>query len=257
MLVYEVAGQGVPIVLLHAFPLSHAMWKDSVAPLARLGRVIAPDLPGFGRSPRQPTPSIPEMALSVVAMLDALAAREPAVVAGLSMGGYVAFELLRQFPARVRALGLFSTRAGPDTTEQRQTRRWMAEQIRREGLEPFTHTILPKLLGKTTLATQQSVVEQVSWLIMANKPDGAADALVAMSRRQDSTPLLSTIRIPTLILTGAEDAIIPAEEPAAMQRAIQGARLERIDGAGHLVNLEQPQAFLTVWERFLKDTALA
>jgi pimeloyl-ACP methyl ester carboxylesterase len=255
MLAYEVAGEGTPIVLLHAFPLSHAMWKDQVAPLAKVGRVIAPDLPGFGRSARQPEPSIAEMASSVIGILDALGIQEPAVVGGLSMGGYVALEMWRQRPERIRALGLFSTRAGADTIDQRQARAHLAQTIRTEGLEPLTHTLLPKLLGKTSLTMLPMVMEQVSWLIMANKPDGVADALLAMGQRSDLTSLLPSIQVATLLLAGNEDAVIDPAESEAMQRAIPGATLVRINGSGHLLNLEQPSAFLTAFGSFLSKQA--
>ena len=253
MLAYEVAGQGPPILLLHAFPLSHAMWKDQIAPLAQLGRVIAPDLPGLGRSARQVNPSIADMAAAIAGVLDALTVQEPVVVAGLSMGGYVAFELWRQFPSRVRALGLFSTRAGADTPEQRAGRQRLAEQVRREGVEPVIQTIMPKLLGKATLASQPMVVEAVQWLILANKPNGVADALLAMEARQDSTPLLPSISVPTLLLAGDEDTIVSSEDWEAMKQAIPHAKLERLDKAGHLLNLEQPAEFLGAFRRFLKD----
>lgn len=239
-------------VLIHAFPLSHAMWEAESEGLQKLARVIAPDLPGFGGAARQQKPSIPRMAQEIAALLDRLKVTEPVIIAGLSMGGYVTFEFLRQFPERVRGLGFFSTRAVADTPEGREGRLKTAQKIRNEGLEPFAKAILPKLLGKTTMESNRQVVEEVTRRILANDASGVADALLAMADRRDSTDLLGSIRCPTLLIAGEEDAFIPVSEAQGMQARIPGARLEVIGKAGHLVSMEQPQAFQAILERFLK-----
>lgn len=253
MLAYETAGRGVPIVLLHAFPLSHAMWRAQLGSLSRRGRVIAPDLPGFGWSVRQREPSISRMAEEVAELLDGLSIREPVVVAGLSMGGYVAFECARQFPKRLAALALVSTRASADPPEIRENRLAMANRIRQEGLSPLIKTTLPKLVGRTTLESKPVVERWLTELILANDKDGVADALLAMARRRDSSALLTSIACPTLVIAGDEDAVIPMAETEAMRRRIPVARLEVVEGAGHLVSLEQPAAFEGVLERFLEE----
>ncbi len=257
-LTYAQAGTGTPLVLLHAFPLSRAMWKRELEGFAPMARVIAPDLPGFGNSPRQPAPSIEGMAKAVAGLLDQLNVQEPAMVAGLSMGGYVAFEFIRQFPQRVKALGLFSTRAAADSPEQRQGRMKLIEQLRADGTERLMTASLPKLVGRTSAASRPAVMAEVERLIRAASPDGVIDALRAMAERRDSTPLLSSIRCPVLIIASEEDVLIPAQESRAMAQAIPGARLEIIPQAGHLVNLEQPEAFQSLvasWIRHVPSTA--
>lgn len=251
MLFARTAGSGPPVILLHAFPLSSGMWEAEIQAISHAARVIAPDLPGFGKSARQTAPSIPEMAHAVAQLLDYLNVKEPAFVGGLSMGGYVAFEFLRNFPSRVRALGLFSTRAAPDTPEGRENRLKTAEKIRAEGLDPFPKAILPKLVGKTTMQSRAAVVDRVTQLILANEPEGVADALLAMAGRRDSADLLPGLSCPALVVAGEEDAFIPISEAEALVRSIPGARLEKIPGAGHLVNLEQPEAFQQVLVNFL------
>lgn len=242
-LAYEERGTGTPVVLVHAFPLSRAMWRGELDRIGASAWVIAPDLPGFGESRRMPQPSIAGMAAAVIELLDWLKVREPAIVAGLSMGGYVAFEIIRQAPARVKALGLFSTRAAPDSPEQRAGRMKLIERLRRDGIKVLDEASLPKLVGATTHASRPQVVERVKALMRQASVEGVADALSAMASRRDSTQLLSSIACPTLIVAGAEDALIPPAESESMARAIPGVRLDVIPQAGHLVNLEQPSRF--------------
>lgn len=146
MLAYESSGQGIPLVLIHAFPLFSRMWKPQIKSLERKGKIIALDLPGFGRSPCESKVSIPKMAQEVARLLDSIQVEESAMIAGLSMGGYVALEFFRQFPERVKGLGLFSTRAGADSPETREKRLKTADEIRQDGLESFAKGILPKLV---------------------------------------------------------------------------------------------------------------
>jgi len=237
--------------LIHAFPLSRLMWKEQMGALKPRAKVIAPDLPGFGESPGLAQPSLPQMAREVAALLDELKVREPVLLCGLSMGGYVAFEFLRQFPDRVRALGLFSTRAASETPEGRHGRFKAIQKIKEEGLAAFAQRILPHLLGRTTLESQPATVGEVTRMILANRPEGVTDALQAMADRRDSTDLLSGIHCPALVVAGEEDPFIPPLEAQGMQAKITGSDLALIPRAGHLVNLEQPAAFQEALDRFL------
>ncbi len=251
MLAYESSGQGIPLVLIHAFPLFSSMWKPQMKNLERKGKVIALDLPGFGRSPCEARASIPKMAQEVARLLDSIKVKEPAMIAGLSMGGYVAFEFFRQFPERVKGLGLFSTRAGADTPEARAKRLKTAEQIQRDGLESFAKIILPNLVGKTTLESNPELIREITGMISSNNREGVATALFAMAERRDSSDLLSSIKCPTLIIAGEEDTLIPFSEAETMHTQIAGSQLHLLPKAGHLVNLEQPAAFQKFFEKFL------
>ncbi len=251
MLAYESSGQGTPLVLIHAFPLSSRMWMIQIKDLEKKGKVIALDLPGFGRSLCEAKPSIAKMAQEVAHLLDSINAQEPAVIAGLSMGGYVAFEFFRQFPKRVKALGLFSTKSGADTPEAREKRLKTAEQIKREGLESFTRTMVPNLVGKTAFGANPELIREITTMISSNSPEGVAAALVAMAERRDSTDLLHSINCPTLIIAGDEDVLIPFSESVAMHKQISGSQFHLVPKAGHLLNLEQPTEFQKVFEKFL------
>lgn len=250
-LAYESAGQGIPLVLIHAFPLSSSMWKTQMKRLEWRARVIILDLPGFGQSPCESHASIPTMAKEIACLLDSLKLTEPGMIAGLSMGGYVALEFFRQFPKRVKALGLFSTRAGADTLEARDQRLKAAAQIQKDGLDAFVQKALPSLIGKTTLESNPGLIREISNMISSNTREGVAGALTAMAERKDSTDLLSSIRCPTLIIAGDEDTLIPYSEAEAMHVKITGSQFHLISKTGHLVNLEQPEAFHKTLENFL------
>lgn len=241
----------MPVVLIHAFPLSSEMWAHERNALARSFMVVTPDLPGFGKSSRQKAPSIPEIAKEVAQLLDHLEL-EKVFIGGLSMGGYVTFEFFRQFPEKVQALGLFSTRAAADTPKNREKRFKTIEAIQKDGIKPFAGKVIENLLGKTTREAHPDIVQQVKAMILAASPEGVTGALRAMAERRDNADLLTAISCPTLVIAGDEDSFIPLEETKIMQKKIAGSTFHALAKTGHLANLEQPTAFLNILEGFLK-----
>ncbi len=233
-------GKGYPVVLIHPFPLTSASWQHQTRALSRFCRVICPDLPGFGKSPRLEKPTIAGMARAVADDLKRRGIKPPFFVAGLSMGGYVALEFVRQFPEQVRGFALMGTRAGADTKEQKKKRHALAAQVRNEGLAGIAAGVLPKLVTKKYQKKNPRGMRTLSTMLQASRPDGVADALVAMAGRRDLNSLLSKIKCPALILAGTADAVIPVSESEAMHAAIPLGRLRLVEGAGHLFNLEQP-----------------
>ena len=241
MLAFKKEGKGTPVVLLHAFPLSSRMWRSDIQALSPVAQVIAPDLPGFGGSAGESSASIAEMARAVAGLLDHLNVREPVFLAGLSMGGYVAFEFLRQFPKRLRGLALLSTRAVADTPETKEKRFKGIEAIQTLGLEAYGKKMLPNLLGETTRQNKPEVVSEVMEMILSNRPEGPMNALKAMAERRDSTDLLSSISFPVVVGAGEEDTLIKPEDARALHAGIPGAQLHVLPQCGHLFNLEQPK----------------
>jgi pimeloyl-ACP methyl ester carboxylesterase len=244
----EAGGGKTNVVLLHAFPLSAEQWAPQLSRVPRGLRLIAPDLRGF----RGSGPAFDHLDLNGVTLddyaADVLALMthldiERAVVAGVSMGGYVAFAMLRRASARVAGLVLANTRAIPDSAEAKSGRDRMIALLEREGTSAIAREMLPKLLGKTTRDEQPDLMDVVGHLIQMNSPAAIAAALIALKDRPDSTPLLSSISCPTTIVSGEEDAIIPAAETTSMQQAIRGATLITMPKVGHLSNLEAPSAF--------------
>ena len=247
-LAYRDEGAGPPILLIHAFPLSSAMWEDQIDSLSARFRVIAPDLRGFGATARGTgAAGIDQYADDLASLLDQLKI-ERATVAGLSMGGYIAFALLRRHPARVERLILADTRAGSDSDQARQGRESSAQLAEAEGAGAIATQMLPKLL---VAGATDEVRDEVRKIIATNDRAGVAAALRAMAARPDSTPMLASIDVPTLIIVGSEDALTPPSESRAMNAAIGGSRLVELAGAGHLSNLEAPDAFNAAIEEFI------
>ncbi len=243
----------MPVVLLHGFPLDHAMWAPQKEALQRAGfRVIAPDLRGQGKAPVGHGPATMQaQAADALRMLDRAGVRRFAL-AGFSMGGYVAFEVLRQAPGRVAGLALVDTRAEPDSPEARQGRYQTAARVRKEGPGPVVEGMLPRLL---TSAADPALRAQVERTMRATPPEGMAQALEGMGERPDSRSTLAAIRVPTLIVVGEQDAITPTEAAKAMADAIPGAKLVVVPGAAHLTTLERPDAVsdaMVAWARSIK-----
>jgi pimeloyl-ACP methyl ester carboxylesterase len=244
----DTGGPHVPLVLIHGFPLDRTVWAAQAKGLGRAARVIAPDLRGFGGTPLPDGPvSMDTYAADVAALLDALGV-DRAVVGGVSMGGYVAFAFRRLFPARVRALVLVDTRPGPDAAEGRKARDEMAALARSAGAAAVAARMLPKMVGS---GAAPDYGRSLSGLMSRQPVAGIVAALGAMRDRADSTPDLARIAVPALVVSGAEDALVPKTEAEAMAKAIPGARLALLPGVGHLPNFEAPAAFDEAVRAFL------
>ena len=252
MLHAQIEGKGKPLVLIHAFPLSSDMWKAQAGILKNKYTIILPDLPGFGKSQPQVKPSIPDMAKQLAQLLDHLQIKEPVIVGGLSMGGYVAFEFFRQFPERLKGLLLFATRANPDSPEARENRFRAIEAIEKFGLETFVKKIIKSQLGKTTQEKHPEVMEQAVKIMLSNTPEAAIHALRAMAERRDSSELPPQIKVPVLVLAGEEDTICPAAEMRGMQEKISNSEFHAVSQSGHLINLEKPEVFQSLVDNYLK-----
>jgi 3-oxoadipate enol-lactonase len=236
--------------LIHGFPLDRTMWRAQVTHLRGFAR-IAPDLRGFGLSDPPPENwTLADHADDLASILDELKVGQ-AVVCGLSMGGYIAFELWRRHRSRVRGLVLADTRAEAETQEGKGRRAEMLDLVRRSGPGAVADVMLPMLLGPATLKTDPQVAAHIRTMIADSSPGGLAAAVRAMRDRSASNGILSTIDVPTLVVAGAEDGMIPVDAQRALAEAIPGARFESIPLAGHLAPLEQPQVFNRVVAAFL------
>ncbi len=235
-----VYGDGTPVVLLHTFPLDSRMWLPQVEALGGY-QVIVPDLRGFG-SARGRAVEVAHMDLLADDVAQLLDDRklDQVVMCGLSMGGYVALAFARRHPDRLGGLVLCDTRAGTDSEEEAAARLAMAERVLSDGVDFVAEAMLPRLLGETTREQRPDLVEQVKGIILDQDPRGIAGAQRGLAARSDSTPMLAEVTVPTLVIVGGEDQTDGPREARALATGIRDARLVRVEGAGHLVNLEQP-----------------
>ncbi len=250
-LAVDVRGDGPGLLFIHGFPLDRTIWKHQIATLAGWRR-IAPDLRGMGGS--EATASNYSMATyadDLIRLLDRLRVGK-VVVAGHSMGGYVTFELLRRHRERIAGLILCDTKAAADTPEGAAGRDEMAKLAETKGTEAIAERMIPVLLGTQTQRTQSQVVQQVREMIVKTPVAGMVGALRAMKERPDSTSLLASIDVRTLVVVGQEDAITPPPVARAMTDAIPAAAMTTIAGAGHIAPLEAPTAVSRVIAEFLE-----
>jgi len=248
------AGAGMPLLLLHGFPLDHRMWSGQ-DPLARRMRLIVPDQRGFGRSGGAVPASIEELADDAAAVLEARCGGTAAVVCGLSMGGYVAQHLVARHPRRVAALVLVDTKLEADTADARAARHHLAARVGRAGQAVLAEAMLPRLLAASPdarrLPQRAAVEEVIRGTILSTPIPTITAALTALAARPDMTTALGHLTIPTLLLVGAEDVITPPECMARDAARIPGARLCVLPGCGHMAPLEDPAAFNAALMDFL------
>jgi len=240
------------LLLVHAFPLDASMWEPQVPSLGDRVTVVAPHLPGFGGTP--PAGDVMTMAVAARRCVEALdgAGLDRAVVCGLSMGGYVALELWHSARERVAGFVFANTRAGADDEAGAERRRALAGRLRAEG-NGFLVEQPPPLLSA---GASEELWDRVKGIIAAQPAEAIAAASLGMSERPDSTSDLAGIDVPTLVITSTDDTLIPADATTPMAAAIREARLEVLEGAGHLSNLEAPDEFTRLLDEHLTRCGL-
>ena len=251
-LAVEVRGDGPAILFVHGYPFDRTIWRDQIDALEGYRR-IAPDLRGMGESDAPDLGyGMTTYASDLAGLLDALGV-DDVVLCGLSMGGYVIFEFLRQWRSRVRALILIDTRAEADGTEARRARDAAAATARENGAEAVAEAMLPKVVSAATLERDPTTVERIRRIMAATPVAGMVGALSAMRDRHDSTGLLPTLAgLPTLVIVGEEDTVAPPDGARRMAAAIPGARLVVIPAAAHIPPVEQAAETTTAIREFLR-----
>ncbi|HTJ99782.1 MAG TPA: alpha/beta fold hydrolase [Bordetella sp.] len=250
---YSDDGQGTPLVLLHAFAADRTLWKPQVQALSRRWRVIAVDLRGFGASGRTngAAVDIDRYADDVAALLvDAKIGS--AVVGGISLGGYVSLAIAQRHPHLLRGLLLANTRAGADTDAARAARHDLAESLRQQGSAAVAAFYGDKLYGPTM---SESARQTIRAMLLRQHPQGMISALLGMAQRPDRSNFLGEINVPTLIVSGTADALIPSSESRFMHDRIHGSVFVDIPDAGHLSNMDKPDAFNRAVEQFMEKIA--
>ena len=248
-------GTGPALLLLHAFPQDASMWDQQVAALSGRYSCLRPDAFGCGSSPPPPAGlTLQGWAAAVLDVLDEADVDRVAIV-GASMGGYLAFALLRKAPQRFLGLCLLGSRARADSDTARADRAALVTHLRDDGpaaIEQLVENQPSKLLSKGGTG-EFHISDPVRGRIRRCTPAGLATLSQILAERPDSTPTLATIAIPTLVVAGSEDGLVPVEEAQAMASGIPRARFEVMEGSGHLVSLERAQAVNKLMAEWLDD----
>jgi pimeloyl-ACP methyl ester carboxylesterase len=238
MLFYREAGEGPLALFVHGFPLDHSLWLDQLKGLAHVRRCVAIDLRGFGKSDPiiDHALTMEMLADDVAGVIEALGA-ESADIVSLSMGGYVALALYELRPQLVRSLTLIDTKASSDTSQARKNRDAMAGRLLDKGRGALATEMITALLGRAPSLKAQARLRS---MIEGTRYETFIAALNGMKERPDRTSLLARLDVPTLVIGGDEDALIPPKETRQMADSIPGARTVIVANAGHLPPIEQP-----------------
>lgn len=246
----DMRGDGPALLMVHGFPLDRTIWSHQVSTLSGWRR-IAPDLRGMGTSDVADQYSMALYADDLIRLLDKLRIQR-AVVAGLSMGGYVVFEMLRRYKDRISGVILCDTKADADSAEGKKGRDDAIKLVKEQGSAVFAERMLSKVLGRTTMQINAPLVSQVRDMMARTSPAGIVGALTAMRDRPDSTGLLASIDVPTLVVVGQEDELTPPAAARAMTEAIPSAAMTVIPAAGHITPLEAATSVSRVFAEFLE-----
>ncbi len=256
MIEYDEQGAGLPVLLIHGFPLCRQMWRPQRAALAAAGyRVICPDLPGFGESPALAGPaSMASYAEAVIALMDDLGI-EKTVVGGMSMGGYVLLDLLARYPERCTGVMFMVTRAAADDAAGKQKRTKLAAEVKAGNEMIVADAFDQVLFAPETVEGKPQLVTEVREWMEATSPAGIIAGLLAMRDREDYVAKLSGFKLPALVVGADQDLAMPLEHAQALAAGLPQAELKIISDAGHMANLEQTESFNAALLGFLNKFA--
>jgi 3-oxoadipate enol-lactonase len=244
---------GQPLLFIHGFPFSKEMWNGQVEVFEPSHRVLAYDVRGHdGSSPGTVEFSVAQFGDDLLAFMDELEVTN-AVIVGLSMGGYIALNALGRDSGRFRALVLCDTQCKADTPEAREKRLKTIANIRLAGLSKYADESVNNLFASSTQSTKPEVVSFIRDTILRTNADTICKTLQALADRKETCSNLSQTKLPVLIMVGQEDKITPPESALQMHQLIPNSQLETISGAGHLSNLENPDAFNSRLKAFLSE----
>jgi 3-oxoadipate enol-lactonase len=247
-------GHGeIPVIFVHGFPFDKFSWNPQIDYLKDSYRVIAYDIRGFCKSTTDDIKaSIGLFAEDLIGLMDALHIPK-AVVCGLSMGGYIVLNAVQHYPDRFDAIVLCDTQCVADTAEGKEKRYQAIQQIENNGLHQFAESFLEKIFSASTLKDKKEIVDKIRNTILGTPIPTMARTLNALAQRLETASILETIKVPTLILCGAEDAVTPPKQSKYLHDHISGSKYYEIPGAGHMSNLEQADIFNGHLKQFLDD----
>jgi 3-oxoadipate enol-lactonase len=244
--------QGLPVVFIHGFPFSHEMWEPQINVMPNTIHAIAYDVRGHGASDVGDGQFTIELFVDdLIALLDHLLIKK-AILCGLSMGGYIALRTFEKHPDRVCGLILCDTKSEPDTNFAKINRTVTMKAVKTLGVPAFAEDFVKAIFWEKTFERNPSVIAFIKQIICANSPRGICGTLLALASRTDTTPVLSSIHIPTCIIVGEHDTLTPPSEAQTMHTMIAGSELHLLPHAAHMSNLENAQEFNERLTTFLK-----
>ncbi|NEX13817.1 MAG: alpha/beta hydrolase [Prosthecochloris sp.] len=231
------------VLLLHAFPLSAEMWKPQLSMFEKEGiPAIAPNVFGVNGSKTMPNWTFSDYIQELASLLSSLHIDKVTVV-GLSMGGYQAFELWRTLPEKISSMVLCDTKAEQDNEAALASRRDFISAVRARGAQEAVDRMLPNIMATETYTSKPELIETFKEIVNKQSGDVIADTMQAIASRSDSVDTLATINRPVTFITGIEDKLTPTHLAKSMHQHVSGSTLHLVAGAGHLSNMEQPEAF--------------
>lgn len=241
---YDDLGEGdTPVIFLHGYPFSKAMWRKQLEFLQTTNRVIACDIRGFGDSEDESSIlSIDLFAEDLLQFMDSLKI-EKAIVCGLSMGGFIALNAHKRFPERFEALILCDTQCIADTPAVKEKRYKTIDDISANGVKNFNDGFIENVFHRDSLSNKKELVEELRKVVFENSQHIITAGLTALAERTETCSTLGAISIPTMIICGREDTVTPLAQSDFMHQMIEGSTMHVIDNAGHVSNLEQPDEF--------------
>lgn len=251
---YDDIGDGsIPIIFLHGYPFDKTMWRGQLDFLKSSYRAIACDIRGFGKSTDEESPlSIDLFADDLIQFMDKLNI-DKAIICGLSMGGYIALNLIKRFPSHFEALILCDTQCIADTTEGKEKRYEIIEEIEAYGVTNFNEGFINKVFHKDSITNKKELVDQLRSVVFSNSKNSITKGFAALAEHSETCSILGDISIPTLIICGREDQVTPLAQSEYMNKHIKKSILHVIENAGHVSNLEQPKEFNKYLSEFLTD----
>jgi 3-oxoadipate enol-lactonase len=253
-LAYDQSGKGIPLLFIHGYPLSRKIWLPQVTNLTGNASLVSVDLRGHGESyPFDGSYSMELLAEDCKRLLDEVNVTTPALICGLSMGGYVTLTLYRKYPLLFAGMILTSTRAGGDSPEGKANRDKSIKNVNEHGVAFIADGMLPKLVSPLTADLDPDLMNTIHDIMLETSVNGVVGALQGMRDRPDSTNLLSQISCPVLIIHGADDQLIPVHEAELMNQQIPNSKLVVLPKSGHLLNLEQPDQYNQAIRDFIQS----
>ena len=244
--------QGLPVVFIHGFPFSHEMWEPQMKILPNNIRAITYDVRGHGTSDVADGQYMMEFFVDdLIALLDHLVI-DKAILCGLSMGGYIALRAIERHPERIKALVLCDTKSEADTNEAKVKRSATIQTVKTKGVKIFAEDFVKSIFAEKTIRNKPEIVEYIKRIILNNSPLGICGTLLALASRTDTTNVLPSINVPTLILVGEYDILTPPIATQAMHTKITDSELHILPNAAHMSNLENSFDFNEKLIAFLK-----